>query len=154
MSKKDPFVKKTINDGNTMDWENMQEKVEGVLGEDFWNDIMKVVPRRGPFIDFFETGSEGVIIVELPGLESQNHIQVNVSGNQLILVGHIPYPYPVPKEELKISERYYGNFKRAIHIPFSFNPDQIFAHFKNGLLVLKVPKVHQEKHVDITFDHE
>ena len=115
---------------------------------------MKVIPRRGPCVDFFETDSEGVVVVELSGLESQNHIQVKVSGNQIILTGHIPYPYPIPKEELKISERYYGKIKRVIAIPFSFTPEHIAATFKNGLLVLKVPKVHQEEHVDISFDSE
>ncbi|WP_096439353.1 Hsp20/alpha crystallin family protein [Alteribacter populi] len=154
MNNQDPFMKKVMKNGNQADWEDMQEKVEGVLGEDFWADIMKVVPKRGPTIDFFETTSEGVVVVELAGLESQNHVQVNVSGNQLILAGHIPYPYPLPKEELKISERFYGKFKRTIPVPFSFSPEHITANYKNGLLVLKIPKIHQEKHVDISFNPE
>ncbi|TMW70704.1 Hsp20/alpha crystallin family protein [Alteribacter natronophilus] len=154
MDDQKPFKKRVINQGNQMDWENMHEKVEGVLGEDFWSDIMKVVPRRGPNIDFFETASEGVIVVELPGLESQNHVKVNVSGNQVILDGRIPYPYPVEKEQLTLNERYCGKFKRTIPMSFSFSPEQISASYKNGLLVLKVPKVHREKHVDISFDSE
>ncbi|MDM5200268.1 Hsp20/alpha crystallin family protein [Fictibacillus enclensis] len=136
------------------DWASIQEKVDGVLGHDFWQDLNRVVPKRTACSDFYETETEGHIIVELPGLHSQEDLQIELEANQLILQGNIPYLYPVEKEALKMNERLSGPFKKVISIPFAYLPDDIKAEYKHGLLLIKLTKIKKTKPITISFTEE
>ena len=41
---------------------------------------------------------------------------------------------------VRLVERVFGHFRRAIQLPFSPNPDQVEASFRNGVLTITVPK--------------
>lgn len=135
-------------------WSTVQEKVGGVLGENFWNDLHQSFPRRGPRVDLYETEREGMIVVEVPGLSSPRDIQINLESQNLTLQGQIPYTYSVPKERLTASERRLGPFKRTIHLPFYFSPDRIEANYKNGLLEIRLLKEKVEKKVAVRFEED
>ncbi|WP_078381221.1 Hsp20/alpha crystallin family protein [Sutcliffiella halmapala] len=139
------------NQKNMNPWENMNEKIDDVLGEKFWKEVLPVIPRRVPLVDIYETATEGVILLELPGLRSTDDVQISVQNNQLIIKGTIPYPYPVAKEKLQQSERFFGSFQRAIQIPFSFVPQKLVAQYKQGILFLTFQKAKQDFSVEIDF---
>ncbi len=140
------------NNRSHFDWENIADQVQDVLGEQFWKEIQTVIPKRGPAIDIFETDSEGIVLVELPGLESIKHIHLSLRGSQLVIKGSLPYLYPIEKDDLILHERFLGNFKRTISLPFHFSVQNVKAHFKNGLLIIRIPKETQEQSIQVTED--
>ncbi|MGM9986462.1 MAG: Hsp20/alpha crystallin family protein [Bacillaceae bacterium] len=131
------------------DWNVFPDNVEEVLGEQFWGDLQRMIPKRGPSVDVYQTDSEGVVLVEVPGLKSVKDIQLKQNGSQLIIQGSVPYTYPIPKDKLIKSERFIGVFSRTISLPFSYSTDQITARYKNGILEIHVPKSKQERSIEI-----
>ncbi|QFT88585.1 Spore coat protein P [Bacillus sp. THAF10] len=136
---------------NENPWESMNEKLDEVLGDKFWKDMLPVLPRRIPLMDIFETELEGTVVLELPGLASTEDIGLQVKNNQLLIKGKIPYPYPISKENLIQSERFFGEFKRAIPLPFSVIPQKLQALYKNGILYVTFQKNTEDMTVEIDF---
>ncbi|TYS70903.1 Hsp20/alpha crystallin family protein [Sutcliffiella horikoshii] len=136
---------------HTNPWETMNDKIDEVLGDKFWKDMLPVIPKRVPLIDIMETEDKGLIIMELPGLKSTEDIQISVKNNQLFIKGSIPYPYPVERENLLQGERFFGDFQRVVAIPFSFMPEKLTAQYKQGLLTLIFQKNAQDVSVEIDF---
>ena len=128
----------------------MPEQVDEILGEDFWWDIQKTLPKRGPSIDIYQDLSSYVIIVELPGLSETRSISVRQVGHKIRLSGEIPYAYPAQQDQLIRNERFIGSFTRELSIPFPFKSEQIEAILKNGLLQIIIQKGEEiETTVDI-----
>lgn len=128
-------------------WEELQENMQKALGDSFWKDMQNVLPRRIPLIDLFETQSEGFVVIEVPGISKQEDVQLDIKGSKLYIDIHLPYPYPVSKERLHTQERMFGNFKRMITLPFSYEEKSISAHYKNGLLTIRFTKINQNRSI-------
>ncbi|MGP4081366.1 Hsp20/alpha crystallin family protein [Pseudalkalibacillus sp. R45] len=137
-----------------VNWSKFSNEVDHVLGEDFWNDLHHVIPKRGPSYDMYETDAEGIIIFELPGLRSINEIKIKQHGTHLILQGKIDYHYPVPQDKLIQNERFTGNFKRSVLVPFHYTPEKITARYKNGLLEIRIQKEQNEDEIIIDMDED
>lgn len=150
MSRRGGYMKK---DKSKVNWDQFSKSVEQVLGEDFWDEMNHMIPKRGPAYDMYETDTTVVIIVELPDLRSSEEITLKQHGTDLLLQGSLAYRYPVPKEELLHEERLNGKFKRKIRIPFHFTSDDIHTSYKNGLLIIYVNKPSTPEGIPITF-HE
>lgn len=135
-----------------LDWEAFSENVEKVLGEDFWNDMHHVIPKRGPSYDFFETEEQAVIVIELPGLTKDHPLHLTQEGTQIIVQGEILYPYPVPQEKLLHNERLIGKFKRTIPIPFHFSFEDVITSYNEGLLVVTIYKQHKNNEIIVQLD--
>lgn len=118
----------------------MPEQMDEILGEDFWWDIQKSIPKRGPSIDIYQDLATYVIVVELPGLTETEKISLRQVGHKIQIGGEIPYTYPVHQTKLIRNERYVGTFTREIPIPFFFQSEQIKAILKNGLLQIYIRK--------------
>jgi HSP20 family protein len=138
---------------SSLDWSSVYRKMEDILGDQFWQDIQKMMPVRYPNCDLYETETVGIVVVELPGLQSANDITIKLQGNHLIIEGTVPYTYPVEAKRLKLKERFRGPFSRSIRLPFHYCEDEnISACYKNGLLEIEIPKQHETTPISITFD--
>ena len=123
------------------DWRNIQDKIEKVLGEEFLTEMNQLMPSKTPHIDMYETDDVVYVVAELPGLESDlKAIDIHVEGFILIIAGKIPYEYPVPKDDLLISERKFGRFQRKIKLPHSISSEGTHAYYKKGILEVVIPK--------------
>ncbi|MFC0524272.1 Hsp20/alpha crystallin family protein [Pontibacillus salicampi] len=127
-------------DKGKLDWEAFSKNIDNVLGEDFWNEMHHMIPKRGPAYDMYEMEDHAVIIIELPDLRSPEEVILKQHGTDLILKGSLPYRYPVNKEDLLHQERLLGPFKRTIEIPFHYTPQDIRTTYKNGLLCIHIQK--------------
>ncbi|KHE71858.1 Hsp20/alpha crystallin family protein [Halobacillus sp. BBL2006] len=128
-----------------LNWDALSENAEKFLGEDFWNEMQHVIPKRGPAYDYFETSNEGVILIDLPGFTSKDHVHLSQQGTQLTIKGELAYPYSIPETELIHSERLKGKFKRVITLPFHFTTDNIHTSLQNGVLAIKITKQAEEE---------
>ena len=128
-------------------WEELPNETEKVLGESFWKDFQKIMPKKVPPIDLVENETTGFIYIELPGILTQKDVSLSFQGQHLIVEGHIPSPYQ--NKQILHSERYIGHFKRSIIIPFSFQANQIQATYENGIFSITIPKTNHSYNVQI-----
>jgi HSP20 family protein len=92
-----------------------------------------------PSIDIAETEDEISVRAELPGLEAKD-IDLNISGDILSIRGEKKNETEDKQKDYYSRESYYGSFQRSIRLPTEVQSDKVEAHFKNGVLGIKLPK--------------
>ena len=99
------------------------------------NDLLLAQPRMN--ID--DTGNEIRVTAELPGV-SEDDVQITLDDDMLIIAGEKRDEREVDDRDARLVERVFGQFRRVIQLPFSPNPDQVEASFRDGVLTITVPK--------------
>ena len=84
--------------------------------------------------DYREDGKY-VLRVELPGMDPEKDIQIQVQGNELSIAAE----RVVERHDKAHSEFSYGKFARSVRLPAGASPDEISATYEAGILVVTVP---------------
>ena len=92
-----------------------------------------------PAVDLEEMDKEIIVKVELPGMNPDD-IDVELSGNNLIIRGDKKSEKEKKKKNFHIMERSYGSFYRSIPLPVDVKEKQIKASYKKGVLEISLPK--------------
>src|SRR3954470_12266656 len=92
-----------------------------------------------PRIDVSETDQDLKVVAELPGVD-QNDVEITLSDDVLTIRGEKKVAHENQQQNYHVMERSYGSFARAIRLPFTVNPDQVQASFKDGVLTVALPK--------------
>lgn len=135
------------NDNSMPGWEGFSKETENVLGNRFWTDFQKIMPKKTPPIDIVENDTTGYIFIELPGITEKEHVKISFHGQNLIIEGNVPQPFSTDQHKIIHSERYIGAFRRSFVIPFSFSHQNVTANYENGIFILKIPKTETHFHV-------
>ena len=98
-------------------------------------DMLLAQPRMN--ID--DTGNEIRVTAELPGV-SEGDVQITLDDDMLIIAGEKRDEREIDDRDVRLVERVFGQFRRAIQLPFSPNPDQVEASFRDGVLTITIPK--------------
>lgn len=101
-----------------------------------------------PSVDIFEEGTDMVMKAELPGMKKEE-IEVNVSGDRIIISGEKKREEKVEKKNYYRLERSYGSFSRSFTLPSGVQADKIKAQFKDGILEVRIPKTEEAKKKEI-----
>jgi HSP20 family protein len=97
-------------------------------------------PRRYPLINLLEDKENLYIEALTPGVEPQS-LNVSVLRNRLTLSGEkTRIEGDVKPEAFHRSERSSGKFVRTFDLPVEVDEKKIQAEYKNGLLVITLPK--------------
>ncbi len=105
----------------------------------------KIHPIR---VEEFVKNDEIVIRVELPGIDPDKDVHIDIRDGLLTVSGE-------RKEELKTEKRsefYYGSFTRTIALPTGATDKGVKALYKDGILEVRVPtpqEMHQAKRIMI-----
>ncbi len=97
-----------------------------------------------PVFDVKETEDDVLVSAELPGVQATD-IEVNLSGDTLVIRGEKKEEKEERTENRHSVERSYGSFTRSLSLPCDVLQDQVEANFRNGVLKLKLPKAQHEK---------
>lgn len=101
--------------------------------------------RDWPRINLREDADHLYVEALLPGIDPDK-IEMNVLGNTLTLSGERS---AVDAEKNGRTwhrrERSAGRFLRTIELPVEIDPDRVKAEYKNGLLLVTLPKVEEAK---------
>ena len=89
-----------------------------------------------PVLDVRETEEEYLVLVDLPGVKSDD-VTIEVSDHMLSISGSRA---PVETGEPQLSERPYGSFVRTLTLPQGVDDEKIAANYSDGVLELHVPK--------------
>jgi HSP20 family protein len=108
--------------------------------DDFWNtEGVTTGGEWTPVVDIIEGDNALTVKAELPGIEAKD-VAVTIDNNVLTLKGERRIEKEVKKENYHRMERAYGSFARSFALPTFVDAENVKADFKNGLLVVTVPK--------------
>jgi len=92
-----------------------------------------------PAVDVTETDKAYEIVAELPGMDEKN-VEVKVTDDILTIKGEKQEEKEERRKDYYLSERSFGSFQRAFQVPAGADTDKIEANFKNGVLMVTLPK--------------
>jgi HSP20 family protein len=98
----------------------------------------------GPRINVEETDNEIRLTAELPGV-TEKDVQVTLDGDLLVIAGEKKQEKEEEQGNLRIVERSFGRFRRALRLPFAPEPDHVRANFKDGVLTVTMPKEAEQR---------
>jgi HSP20 family protein len=98
----------------------------------------------GPRINVEETDNEIRLTAELPGV-TEKDVQVTLDGDLLVIAGEKKQEQEKDEGNLRIVERSFGRFRRALRLPFAPEPDHVHARFRDGVLAIEVPKEAEQR---------
>ena len=96
-----------------------------------------------PLCDIYETDKNIVIKTELPEVKKEN-ISVTFDNNVLTINGERKADEVIGQSYHR-NERSYGQFLRSFTLPPFVDTKNITAEFKDGLLLVTLPKVEEAK---------
>jgi len=92
-----------------------------------------------PPCDIYETDKEIVLKMELPEMKKED-VHVTLENNVLTLRGERKFEEKVDRENYHRIERHYGEFMRSFTLPTFVEGNKILAEFKDGMLMVTLPK--------------
>lgn len=115
--------------------------------ESRWEDF----PATGdwaPSLDLSETKDALVLKLEVPGMEPGD-IHVSLQESLLTVKGEKKKEKEEKDEHYHVVERSYGAFTRSIRLPVGVDGSKVSATFKNGVLMVTLPKTPAAKGVSV-----
>jgi len=94
-----------------------------------------------PVGDVIESEGEVSVCLELPGMR-QEQIDLRMEGDELIVEGEREMEREREGEQFHRVERAYGRFSRRFLLPSGVDRDAVRATYRQGLLVVTLPKRH------------
>ena len=92
-----------------------------------------------PLVDITEDDKEYVIKAELPEVKRED-VKVTVEDGRLCISGERKFEKEEKDKKYHRVERSYGSFLRAFALPEAVSPERVVAEFKDGVLLVHVPK--------------
>jgi len=96
-----------------------------------------------PATDIYETESELMVILEMPGVE-KNNVSINVEDSVLSVEGRLDVSKYQGLQPL-YTEYNIGNYSRSFRLSSKIDQNKIAAEMKDGVLSLQMPKVEEAK---------
>jgi HSP20 family protein len=101
--------------------------------------------RAYPLVNVSEDANALYVTALAPGLDPAA-IELSVQDNRLTLAGEKPrVAADIQPEAFHRSERAAGKFVRTVTLPIEVAHEQVQADYKNGLLVVTLPKAEKAK---------
>jgi HSP20 family protein len=94
-----------------------------------------------------------VLKADLPGVEPKD-VEIRVEDGVLYIKGERKFEKDEKKENHHRIERSYGAFTRSFSLPSSIDAEHVKAEYKDGQLILTMPKREEAKPKTIKIDVE
>jgi HSP20 family protein len=92
-----------------------------------------------PLVDIVEEDKEYLLKAELPEIRKED-LNVTVERGMLAISGERKFEKEEQKRKYHRVERSYGNFVRSFALPEDADGSKIEAEFKDGILLVHIPK--------------
>ena len=107
-------------------------------------DEALTVAEWAPLVDIVEDDNEYLIKAELPEVKKED-VKVTVQDNVLTISGERQYEKEEKGKKYHRVERAYGSFARSFSLPEDADGEKVAAEFKNGVLMVHLPKSEKAK---------
>ena len=124
--------------------DQLRREMDFALGR-FGSPWTSSSPNRGiyPAVNLHETEDAYIVSAEVPGVEPGD-IDVSLEGATLTLTGTRKIEYE-NGSSLHRRERQAGSFRRAVELPAEIEADKVEAAYRNGVLMVRLPKSPEHK---------
>ncbi len=95
-------------------------------------------------VDVFQTEDELIIQSAIAGLKGVD-LDIAIEGDKVNIKGKRDRPTNDEKVNYFYQECYWGPFSREIILPVEIDPSKAQAVFKEGILIIRMPKIEREK---------
>jgi HSP20 family protein len=92
-----------------------------------------------PLADVLETAQAFVVLVELPGVSTEQ-VVVEIADGDLVIRGERPFSCEESEPAYHVVERAHGAFARRFPLPAGVDGALVSASLRDGLLTVTVPK--------------
>jgi HSP20 family protein len=116
--------------------DTIERRVRRLLGE------AGVGPAALPAADVYETDTEFVYEVEVPGFE-QDELTVEMSDHTLTIKGVRAGAKEERGKTFRLHERLSRSFERTFELPSETDTERLAAEFERGVLAVHAPKVEE-----------
>ena len=120
----------------------MQREVDRILGRTQHNG--DATHAWLPVVDIEQTKDAVVLKFDLPGMKRED-VSIEVEGRTLTVSGERKEETEEKHEGYYSRERSIGRFSRSFMLPENVEESKIEAKFKDGVLIVKVPRSAEEK---------
>lgn len=93
-----------------------------------------------PAIELQDTEDSLILRAQIPGIEAKD-LDIRISREAVVITGERRYEKKEQEGGYVRSEFRYGNFQRVISLPVAIENDRVQSEFKDGVLMLTLPKV-------------
>ena len=97
-----------------------------------------------PAVDITEMENEYIVKAELPGVNKED-VKITLESNILTIRGEKKQEENIKGDNYHRTERLYGTFQRSFKLPETLKSDKIDATFKDGILIVSLPKAEEAK---------
>jgi HSP20 family protein len=120
-------------------WPNLEALFEPLLGPEATTDL-----AFQPAVELHETSEAYQVSAELPGVKRED-IELKLEEDLFVLRGSKEQRSQEEDSTLHRSETVYGSFERRFRLPHEIEVDAAEAHFRDGVLTVKLPKREPEE---------
>jgi HSP20 family protein len=106
-------------------------------------------PPSYPAINIWTNDDGQLISAEMAGVHPDD-IDIDVTGDALSISGERKPDEVAEEVHYHRRERTYGSFSRTIQLPFMVDTSKVEASFKNGVLMISLPRAEADKPKKIT----
>ena len=119
-------------------FDDMDTMIHSFFNTD-WNFPVRDTRNWSPAVDVKETDNLFILTADIPGLTKKD-IKVNVADGKLSISGERTYETDQENDNYHYRERRFGTFDRSFKLPDTVDEEKISASFKNGILIVALPK--------------
>ncbi|HAC63090.1 MAG TPA: molecular chaperone [Cyanothece sp. UBA12306] len=135
-----------IRYNSNQDMETLQRQMNRLFDDIFspsWDREMKGFSNV-PAAELSETDEAVLLKLEVPGMKAED-LDIQVTKEAVYIKGERKQEAVSQDKGVTRSEFRYGKFERAIALPASINNANVSADYKDGILLLTLPKAEEEK---------
>jgi len=135
-------------------WMSLQDEMNRLfrnVDDDFYGEREDAV--WAPRVDISETPDDLIVRCELPGVSAED-IDVDINNNTLTIRGEKKQEELTDSENYYRVERVYGRFSRSFSLPQRVEGDAVSARYKDGILLITIPKAEEAKPRKIQIEAE
>ena len=92
-----------------------------------------------PAVDVTETETEFLLSADMPGLDKKD-VSIDIHDGVITIKGESAIDNEKSTDDYRIRERQLGSFNRSFRLPDNVNEVKVAAKFKNGVLMITLPK--------------
>lgn len=96
-----------------------------------------------PAVEVDKDGDDAVVRVDLPGVDVDNDVNVEVDKGRLAIRGERRDVRAQDSDGRKISEVRYGSFHRSFKLPANVTGEAVSASYEAGVLTVRVAGAHK-----------
>ena len=125
------------------DLSRMRDEMDRTIDRIFGGSMFEPKFLRGegwlPAIDVSENDTEVVVHAEVPGIAPED-LDVSVLGTTLTISGTKREKTEKRGQDFYQCERRFGEFRRAVELPESVDPDKVTADTEEGVVCVRIGK--------------